>query len=107
MPKRPPQHRPVFHKTEQVKRKEHDEKRGTAHQRGYGHKWRKARELFIKEHPLCVQCEAEDIIEPATVVDHITPHKGDLRLFWRRSNWQALCKRHHDIKTMKEGSFGL
>ncbi|WP_390622926.1 HNH endonuclease [Ralstonia syzygii] len=39
---------------------------------------------------------------PATVVDHIVPHKGDQHLFWRRSNWQALCKACHDRKTARE-----
>lgn len=33
---------------------------------------------------------------PATVVDHITPHKGDSDLFWQASNHQALCKHCHD-----------
>jgi 5-methylcytosine-specific restriction endonuclease McrA len=28
-------------------------------------------------------------------VDHITPHRGDLKLFWQRSNWQALCTPCH------------
>lgn len=28
---------------------------------------------------------------PARVVDHITPHRGDVALFWDESNWQALC----------------
>ena len=35
----------------------------------------------------------------ASVVDHIIPHRGDEALFWDRSNWQALCHRHHSIKT--------
>lgn len=43
----------------------------------------------------------------AEVVDHIQSHKGDMRLFWDESNWQPLCKRHHDIKTASEdGGFG-
>jgi len=42
----------------------------------------------------------------ATVVDHVTPHKGDKVLFWDRLNWQALCKRCHDRKTAFESRFG-
>ena len=34
--------------------------------------------------------------------DHIVPHRGDMRLFWDESNWQPLCKRHHDVKTRNE-----
>jgi 5-methylcytosine-specific restriction protein A len=47
------------------------------------------------------------MIRQATVVDHKIPHKGDMKLFWDRSNWQSLCKCHHDIKTATEdGGFG-
>jgi len=41
------------------------------------------------------------------VVDHIVPHRGDRALFWDTSNWQPLCKPHHDAKTAREdGGFG-
>ncbi|WP_231555339.1 HNH endonuclease [Paracoccus sanguinis] len=33
---------------------------------------------------------------PADVVDHITPHRGDEALFWNWSNWQALCAPCHN-----------
>ncbi|WP_407496877.1 HNH endonuclease [Pseudooceanicola sp. MF1-13] len=35
-------------------------------------------------------------------MDHITPHKGDRKLFWDRSNWQALCHACHSRKTARE-----
>jgi 5-methylcytosine-specific restriction protein A len=38
----------------------------------------------------------------ATDVDHIVPHRGDSILFWDQNNWQALCHRHHSIKTRRE-----
>jgi 5-methylcytosine-specific restriction endonuclease McrA len=41
-------------------------------------------------------CEAAGLTVAATVVDHITPHKGDAALFWDPANWQPLCKRCHD-----------
>lgn len=68
----------------------------TAAQRGYGYRWQQSREIFLAQNPLCVMCKAEGKIEPATVVDHIKPHEGDLKLFWDRKNWQAICKWHHD-----------
>jgi 5-methylcytosine-specific restriction protein A len=47
------------------------------------------------------------LVEPAAVVDHITPHGGDEALFWDRDNWQPLCKPCHDAKTAREdGGFG-
>lgn len=63
----------------------------TAAQRGYGYKWQQARAQYLREHPLCVMCRADDRVTAATVVDHIVPHRGDQSLFWRRSNWQSLC----------------
>jgi 5-methylcytosine-specific restriction enzyme A len=85
----------------------YDNNRGTAAQRGYNSKWRKARLGYLKKHPLCVQCECEGKLTPATVVDHIIPHKGDKQLFWDKNNWQSLCAHHHSIKTAKEdGGFG-
>lgn len=74
----------------------------TAAQRGYGYKWQKAREGFLREHPLCVMCQAEGRVMVATVVDHITPHRGDMRLFWQRSNWQPLCATHHSRDKQRE-----
>lgn len=74
----------------------------TSAQRGYGYKWQKAREGFLRSHPLCVMCEAEGRVTVATVVDHIVPHRGDQKLFWDKSNWQSLCKRHHDSDAQKK-----
>lgn len=77
----------------------------TAAQRGYTYRWQKARRLFLLEHPLCRFCQREGRLKPATIVDHITPHRGDEELFWDESNWQALCKPCHDaIKQRMEKS---
>lgn len=70
--------------------------RPSARQRGYDHRWEKARIAYLRAHPLCVMCKERGRIEVATVVDHIKPHKGNAGLFWDRDNWQALCKTHHD-----------
>ncbi len=64
----------------------HDATRPSARERGYTSKWEQARIAFLTAHPTCARCGA-----PAKVVDHITPHRGDLKLFWSRSNWQPLC----------------
>jgi len=49
-------------------------------------------------------CLDEGRARLATVVDHIRPHRGDAALFWDPSNWQPLCKEHHDRKTGNEDS---
>lgn len=76
----------------------------TAAQRGYGYKWQKARETFLAnpENVLCVMCAEVGRVTEATVVDHRIPHRGDMSLFWDRSNWQPLCKRCHDSHKQAE-----
>ena len=83
-------------------RKHQDVARGSAHARGYGARWQRARLLFLDAHPLCMRCEAKGRVTPANVVDHIEPHKGNRELFWDESNWQALCAPCHNSKTAKE-----
>lgn len=70
--------------------------RKSSTRRGYGYKWQKAREGFLKKNPLCVDHEARGQVVAATVVDHIVPHRGDMELFWDSDNWQPLCKLCHD-----------
>ena len=76
-----------------------DRLRGSAAERGYDAKWRRARKRFLRSHPLCANCLSQGVLTPATVVDHIVPHRGDHRLFWDEQNWQPLCKACHDRKT--------
>lgn len=74
----------------------HD-RRKTA-ERGYGARWQRERKEFLRqpENVLCVMCWAEGNAKAATVVDHKVPHRGDEELMWDRTNWQPLCKAHHD-----------
>ena len=76
-----------------------DHKRATAHERGYTSKWQRLSKLYLKTNPLCVECKRRGRLTPATVVDHIVPHRGNEQLMWSESNWQALCKPCHDKKT--------
>lgn len=79
----------------------HDKNRPRASARGYNHEWRKARDEFLIRFPFCAMCS-----KPATLVDHVIPHKGNDALFWDRQNWQPLCKPCHDRhKQRKEQSF--
>lgn len=71
-------------------------RRGTSAQRGYGARWQRYRRTFLAAHPLCVFCLRMGRTEPATVVDHIEPHKGDEVLFWDTDNWQSLCASCHN-----------
>lgn len=95
---------PEFCEQGQVFCKDHmewsdDRLRGGSDSRGYNTQWRKTRSAYLRRHPLCVECQKQGKLSPATIVDHIIPHRGDQMLFWDESNWQALCKRCHDQKT--------
>lgn len=86
-------------------RHRHQHERATSKARGYDNRWRIERKRFLKEHPFCERCKVDERLVRATVVDHIKPHRGDQRLFWNRDNWQALCKKCHDHKTMTEDRY--
>lgn len=104
MPLRPGTHKPPGAATAKHKPPEH---RGTSTERGYGYRWQQARAGYLRKHPLCVHCQIEGRVEPATELDHIIPHRGDKDLFWSRENWQGLCKTHHSRKTAAEdGGWG-
>jgi len=94
----------VAHK--RVEAKAHDAQRGSAHERGYSVVWQRARAAYLAKHPLCKAHHAQGQIVVATVVDHITPHKGDKVIFWDSDNWQPLCKPCHDHKTATQDGGG-
>jgi len=58
--------------------------------------WKTLRAECLQATPWCVLCAERGIITPATVVDHIVPHKGDEALFYDFDNLQSLCKGCHD-----------
>ncbi len=61
-------------------------------------RWHALRDRVLSEEPVCAcGCGA-----PRTVVDHITPHRGDERLAFDRTNRQAMTRRCHDRKTTTE-----
>lgn len=63
--------------------------------------WRKFRKQYLETNPLCVMCDAEGIITPATVLDHIKQVRkgGDP---YDTDNVQSLCSKHHNRKSGKE-----
>lgn len=83
-----------------------ERERGNSNSRGYNWSWRRARLMFLRRNPLCVDPfgihAKENHIEPATLVDHIIPHKGDREKFWNKDNLQSLCASCHCRKTFSE-----
>jgi 5-methylcytosine-specific restriction protein A len=52
------------------------------------------------EEPVCRSCKGTP--QPTRHTDHITPHRGDVGLFYDRGNLQALCGSCHSEKTKRE-----
>lgn len=78
----------------------HPEVTRPAGKRGYTRQWQKISRQYLQTYPLCAECMRQGRYTKATVVDHITPHRGDPRLFWDEANWQPMCKACHDGKTL-------
>ncbi len=87
-----------------------NDSRGSSTERGYGYKWQRSREGYLRQHPYCTMCSTDSRPVAATVVDHkIAPKlkeakdSGDAdqlkrawKLFWNPANWAGLCKFCHD-----------
>lgn len=82
------------------------DKRKTA-ERGYGGKWQRERATFLDANPVCERCENLGRMTPSTVVNHRVPHRGDMKLFWDRKNWEPACKPHHDGEIQREERSGI
>ena len=106
MPSKPPVHRPPGVRSGAEVKAALDRQRPSASRRGYGSRWRRARLAFLARHPLCASCQGQGRVVPATVVDHVVPHRGDQALFWDEANWAPACKRCHDAKTALQGRWG-
>ena len=69
-------------------------------------KWRKERNLFLKEHPLCADCLAKGKVTPATSIHHLKSpfSKGEVNwnLLYDWDNLVALCHECHGIRHAQE-----
>ena len=79
----------------------HRADRADASGRGYDSRWRKARKLFLKRHPLCEKCREQGKLTPAQEVHHILPlSRGGTH---DETNLMALCKPCHSEITARDG----
>ena len=79
----------------------HDERRGTAAERGYDARWVKLRLFHLQGAPLCRRCAAQGRVTAADLVDHIVPI-ADGGAVLDEENLQSLCRRCHDAKTAED-----
>lgn len=61
-------------------------------------RWRAIRTDQLKREPLCRMCRPR--FTPATICDHVSPHRGDETAFFA-GPFQSLCKPHHDSAKQK------
>ena len=79
-------------------RRDREQNRPSAHERGYGSRWRKIRRIVLGNDPVCTGCKRAI----ATEVDHILRKSegGSDGL----NNLQGLCSECHKTKTLRENS---
>ena len=69
-------------------------------------KWRKERDTFLKEHPLCDDCLAKGKVTPATSIHHLkSPFKnGEINwnLLYDWDNLVSLCHECHGERHAEE-----
>lgn len=105
-----------------------EQRRGSAHQRGYTRRWSEYSKARLRRHPLCVGYprgyhgytvvegeNGDEIINQtsdarlvlAEVTDHGESAAAHPELFWEPSNHQSLCTDCNKRKAIEvEGGFG-
>lgn len=74
--------------------------------------WQKLRRDVLSSCPLCVRCQEEGVLTPATDVHHIVPVDDAMSmeerrvLMFDRHNLQALCHRCHVLTHTEMGRSG-
>lgn len=61
-------------------------------------RWRRFRAWYLGKHPTCQQCEQEQRLTPAVMVDHIIEIKDGGQQI-AEENAQSLCWKCHGIKS--------
>ena len=65
--------------------------------------WRVVRRLKLDLNPLCEECEAKGLIEPATQVHHVKERRDYPELALDLDNLQSLCLACHNGKRKAHG----
>lgn len=103
----PPQYRAPTAPTRREVTKAADLRRGSARERGYTTAWDKASAGHLRNDPLCRYCDLAGDTTPATLTDHLYPHKGQQWLFWLKLFWVSCCTPCHNKWKQKIERLGL
>ena len=80
-------------------KKQADERRGSAVERGYDGKWHKIRNQKLKADPFCERCTR-------TVIADLVHHKDHNPKNNEWENLESLCQEHHDEEHKDERWWG-
>ena len=75
--------------------------RSPDHNKRYGREWRRIRNLYASQHPLCERCLLEGKITPLDVVHHILPLNRGGTNDW--GNLRSLCNSCHQLTHLELG----
>src|SRR5262245_2509890 len=64
--------------------------------------WQATRKAQLQAEALCRRCLQRGRRVMATVADHVSPHRGDRKLFLDRNNLQSLCATCHNSSKQAE-----
>jgi 5-methylcytosine-specific restriction protein A len=66
-------------------------------------RWMRLRKAFLAEHPLCVRCETEGRLVPATIVHHIRERLERPDLALDPANLLSMCDKCHSSLHKSKG----
>ncbi len=69
--------------------------------RTYGRSWKRIRDRYIKQHPLCERCQKEGRLTPVDEVHHILPVSQGGKS--TPDNLMSLCRSCHNIIHLELG----
>lgn len=90
------QHKPAERKQRLQGQQDYNRRRSESDRLYSTQRWKKLSIVFRKRNPLCCECDADGLVRPADLVDHIKPAKSHPDLFFEWSNLRALCQECHN-----------
>ena len=107
-----PEHMAEYEEKQKQAQAGYERKRGSAQARGYGSRWQKYSQGFLRRpgNQLCKLHIDDGCAIVAQCVDHIDPPSGpDDPRFWDRSNHQPACIHCNSVKGHKKmlGSYDM
>lgn len=93
---------PVAMKQKAEKQSEYNKRRGSVSKMGYGKQWARARGMYLRENPLCFECQRQGMMVEAVEVHHVVPRRDAPERFYDPANLRGLCKSCHSRETARE-----